>query len=79
MSNRTITDTERQELREWFASRVKRWDELTDSMRQNWEWEATDTLENYWGILGTDGVVEINEWFSVSGTPETMNFPYEVS
>jgi len=76
MSNRTITNTELQELRDWFAARVKGWSELTDANRQAWEIEAVDTIEDDWGI-GSNSVVEIRPWESVSGNPETMYFPYE--
>jgi hypothetical protein len=74
MNTRTITNTELQELREWFAARVKDWDELTDANRQAWEAEAVDTIEYDWSI-GSSSVVEIPARSSVSGNPETMHFP----
>ena len=76
MTDRTITNTELQELRDWFAARVKDWNELTDANRQAWEIEALDTLENDW-CVGENSVVEIPARSSVSGNPETMHFPYE--
>ncbi|NBT36059.1 MAG: hypothetical protein EBT03_11080 [Betaproteobacteria bacterium] len=77
MTDRTITDTEIKELREWFAARVQGWDDLTDANRQAWEAEAVDTLEDDWSI-GSNSVVEIPARSSVSGESETMYFPYEV-
>jgi hypothetical protein len=76
MNTRTITNTELQELREWFAARVKDWDELTDANRQAWEIEALDTLEDDWSV-GSNSGVEIPARSSVSGNPETMYFPYK--
>jgi hypothetical protein len=76
MNTRTITDTELQELREWFAARVQGWADLTNANRRAWEAEAVDTLEDDWSI-GSNSVVYIPARSSVSGDPETMFFPYE--